>query len=174
MFPFIFNLKLKLRAFKRNRANIETYFQKRRHFQYGCGLSGTLYLFEVIQRSFWLCIGTVSFQSPPYQPVFTAAVTEVVLWLQLVGGCACLVIFCEGGRHVASKMRYFSLADFQEINACYITTRDSIQATKGQPCVCVTCRQCWDNWLRNIVWCRGNLYRCILLTVYWYFSCDYL
>lgn len=68
MFPFIFNLKLKLPAFKQNRANTETYFQKRCHYQYGCGVSGTLYPFEVIQRSFWLCIGTLSFQSLPYQP----------------------------------------------------------------------------------------------------------
>lgn len=41
-------------------------------------------------------------------------------------------------------------------------TGDSIQASEGQACVCVTYRQSSGNWLQNNVGCRGNLYSCIL------------
>lgn len=120
-----------------------------------------LYTHRVFWRSIWLQIGTVSHKVPPYQPLFIATVTEVVLWLRHAGLCvgefACLVVFCEGECHVASKMGYFPSQVSQETNASSIMTRDSIHASKGQACACGICRQCWGNWLQNNVWCRGNL-----------------
>lgn len=86
------------------------------------GFWGMLYQCWAIYRSTWICIGTVSYKILFYQLVFTVTVTEIVLWLQhaglVVGGCACLVIFCEGECHVASKMRYFPLQISREKNAC--------------------------------------------------------
>lgn len=83
-------------------------------------------------------------------------------------GCWRMCLFSHilrTGMSCSIRDEIFSLADFQEGNACSIMTRDSIQASKGQACVCVICRQCWDNWLQNIVWCRGNLYSCILFWI---------
>lgn len=52
-------------------------------------------------------------------------------------------------------------------------TKDSIHASKGQACVCVTCRQCRGNWLQNNtgveeIWKAASCFRLSFLKVFIY------